>query len=126
MELVPWKPFGELGSFRGEMDRLRDKLFGERPLFRSVTEEWLPSVDISETKDNFIVKAELPGLESKDVNVSISGDLLLIKGEKKRKRKRRTNTIIMLRDTPDPFSGYSNFRLPSKATTSRRPLTKVF
>ncbi len=75
MELVPWRPFGgALNSFRGEMDRLRDKLFGERPLFRSVTEEWLPSVDISETKDNFIVKAELPGLESKDVNVSISGN----------------------------------------------------
>jgi len=40
-------------------------------------------VDISETKDNFVVKAELPGLEAKDVNVSISGDILTIKGEKK-------------------------------------------
>jgi len=89
MELVPWKPFGELGSFRGEMDRLRDKLFGERPLVRAFTEEWLPSVDISETRDNFIVKAELPGLESKDVNVSISGDLLIIKGEKKKEEEEK-------------------------------------
>ena len=89
MELVPWKHFGELGSFRGEMDRLRDKLFGERPLARAFTEEWAPSVDISETKDNFIVKAELPGLESKDVNVSISGDLLVIKGEKKKEEEEK-------------------------------------
>jgi HSP20 family protein len=44
---------------------------------------WSPSVDISETKDDFVVKAELPGLEAKDVNVSISGDVLTIKGEKK-------------------------------------------
>jgi HSP20 family protein len=89
MELVPWRPFGELGSFRGEMDRLRNRLFGERPLVRAFAEEWSPSVDISETKDNFIVKAELPGLESKDVNVSISGDLLIIKGEKKKEEEEK-------------------------------------
>jgi len=89
MELVPWRPFGEIGSFRGEMDRFRDKLFGERPLARAFTDEWAPSVDISETKDNFIVKAELPGLESKDVNVSISGDLLIIKGEKKKEEEEK-------------------------------------
>jgi len=43
----------------------------------------MPSVDVSETKNNFVVKAELPGLEAKDVNVSISADVLTIKGEKK-------------------------------------------
>ena len=84
MELVPWRPFRALGSFYGEMDRLRERWFGERPLVKALTEKWLPSVDISETKDDFIVKAELPGLEAKDVNVSISGDLLIIKGEKKK------------------------------------------
>jgi len=89
MELVPWRPFGELGSFRGETDRLRNRLFGERPLARAFAEEWLPSVDISETKDDFIVKAELPGLEAKDVNVSISGDLLIIKGEKKKEEEEK-------------------------------------
>ena len=51
------------------------------------TEEWTPSVDISEIKDGFLVKAELPGLEAKDVEVSISGDLLTIKGEKEEEEK---------------------------------------
>jgi len=83
MELVPWRPFGGLSSFRNEMDRLWDRFPGESPFARTFTESWLPSVDISETKDNFVVKAELPGLEAKDVNVSISGDILTIKGEKK-------------------------------------------
>ncbi len=89
MEVVPFRPFGELSSFRGERDRLRDKLFGERPFVSTFSEEWAPSVDISETKNNFIVKAELPGLESKDVNVSISGDLLIIKGEKKKEEEEK-------------------------------------
>ncbi len=83
MELVPWRPFGELSSLRREIDKLWDRSLGETPFARTFTESWLPSVDISETKDGFVVKAELPGLEAKDVNVSISGDILTIKGEKK-------------------------------------------
>ena len=46
------------------------------------TEGWSPSVDISETKDKLVIKAEMPALDAKNVDVSISGDLLTIKGEK--------------------------------------------
>ncbi|MBN2469004.1 MAG: Hsp20/alpha crystallin family protein [Deltaproteobacteria bacterium] len=46
-------------------------------------------VDISETEDNFIVGAEIPGLEAKDVNLTISGDLLTIKGEKKKETEEK-------------------------------------
>jgi len=42
MKLVPCGPFGELSSFRGEKERLRDRLFGEKPLDRAFTEEWVP------------------------------------------------------------------------------------
>ena len=83
MQLIPWRPFGQLSPFHKQMDELWNRFLGETPLARRVTEEWLPSVDISETKDKLIIKAELPGLEAKDVNVSISGDLLVVKGEKK-------------------------------------------
>lgn len=44
----------------------------------------MPTVDISKTKDSFIIKAELPGMNEKDVKVSISENILLIKGEKKK------------------------------------------
>ena len=73
MELVPWRPFGTLGSTRKELDSLLNRFFRETPSMGMFTEEWLPFVDISETKKNFIVKAELPGLDAKDVNVSLSG-----------------------------------------------------
>ena len=88
MELIPWRPFG-LTSFRREMDDLWNRFFGETPSLRRFAGEWAPSVDISETKDNFVVKAELPGLEAKDVNVSISGNVLTIKGEKKKEEEEK-------------------------------------
>ena len=110
MELVPWRPFGELSSFRGEMDRLQDKLFGERPFVRAFTEEWSPTVDISETKDKLLIKAELPGLEAKDVNVSISGDLLIIKGEKEKEEEEKDEHYHCIERCYGSFQ--RSFRLP--------------
>ena len=110
MELIPWKPFGELCPFRNEMDRLWNRFFSETPFPSTFTEEWLPSVDISETKDNFIVKAELPGLEAKDVDVSISGDLLTIKGEKKKEEEEKDEHHHYLERYSGSFQ--RSFRLP--------------
>lgn len=89
MRLVPWRPFGELSSFRREMDDLWNKFLGETPFARESRARWVPSVDISETKDKLLVKAELPGLDAKEVSVSISGDLLTIKGEKKKEEEEK-------------------------------------
>jgi HSP20 family protein len=66
------------------MDRLWKRFFGDAPFAPGFLEGWAPTVDISETPKEFIVKAELPGVDPKDVDVSLSGDLLTIKGEKKK------------------------------------------
>ena len=89
MEITPWRPLGELSSVRREMDRLWNRFLGETPFARTAAEEWSPSVDISETKDKLAIKAELPGLDAKDVNVSITGDILTIKGEKKKETEEK-------------------------------------
>lgn len=89
MELVPWRAYGDLIPFRTEMDKLWNRFIGETSPGGAATAEWLPSVDISETQNNFIVKAELPGLDAQDVNVSISGDILTIKGEKNQEEEEK-------------------------------------
>ena len=58
---------------RREMDSFWNRFLGEIPFFRPPTEEWAPSVDISETEDKGIIRAEIPGLEAKDVSVTLSG-----------------------------------------------------
>ena len=78
-----------LGSSRRELDSLWNRFFRETPSMGTLTEEWQPSVDISETKKNFVVNAELPGLDAKEVSVSLSGDLLIIKGDKKREEEEK-------------------------------------
>jgi len=78
--ISPWRPFRELE----EWERRFDDLFG-RPLWRLPVEErgWMPAVDVFEKEDRFVVKAELPGMKEEDIDVSVVGDTLFIRGEKK-------------------------------------------
>ena len=86
MGIMPWKPMRGLTSLRRDMDHLWNRFFDNVPSFRQFEGEWNPSVDVTETNDNFIIKAELPGLDAKDVNLSMTGNLLTIKGQKKKER----------------------------------------
>lgn len=87
-ELTPWKPINELSSLRKEMDNLWSDFFGEKE-FLPRAKVWVPAIDVSETKDAILVKAEVPGMEAKDIDVSLSDDMLVIKGEKKEEKEEK-------------------------------------
>ena len=117
MELMPWRPFGQLGIFRGDTDKLWDRFFNEKPLAKTFSEEWMPSVDISETEDKILIKAELPGLDTKDVKVSISGDILIIKGEKKKEEEEKDEHHHYIERYAGSFQ--RSFRLPVNIQTDK-------
>ena len=80
-------PFTGCGNLRQEMERLLDR-FGQWDLPELPgLGQWAPSIDVSETKDGFAVKAEIPGLESGDVHVDLDDRVLTIKGEKKAEKE---------------------------------------
>ena len=87
-ELTPWKPFGELRTLRREMDKLWEDFFGGQELMSSEG-LWLPAIDISETKEAIIVRAELPGMDPKEIEINLTGDVLTIKGEKRQKTEEK-------------------------------------
>jgi HSP20 family protein len=71
------------------MDRLWDRFFGDRTVPDFLSGEWVPSVDISEAKDKIVIEADLPGFQTKDVEVYITGNILTIKGEKAKVKKEK-------------------------------------
>ena len=77
-----WEPFRNVSDIQGEVNRLFDTLLG-RPMTGPRGRAWLPPVDMHETKDDLVLNVELPGVSEKDVTVSITGDLLSIKGERR-------------------------------------------
>lgn len=95
-ELTTWKPFRGLAPFkdfetmRTQMDRLWDSFHEGRARRRLDEElEWLPSIDVAETKNDIVVKAEVPGMDPKDIDISLSDGTLTIKGEKKQEREEK-------------------------------------
>ncbi|MBI5181876.1 MAG: Hsp20/alpha crystallin family protein [Nitrospirae bacterium] len=85
MSIIKWDPFRDLLSLQERMN----KLF-EESLFRSGKDQedltvgrWSPSVDVMENEQEIVIKAELPGIELKDVEVLIKENLLTLRGERK-------------------------------------------
>ena len=70
-------------SLRDEVNRLFDDFFTGGFLTTPAKTQWVPALDVSETDTQVIVKAEVPGMDAKDIDVSLTGDTLTIKGEKK-------------------------------------------
>ncbi len=109
--LIPWR--GEIDRMRNEMERLYDRFLDLRP-FRRFTEEgeWMPTVDVSETEREIIVNAEVPGVEAKDIDVNLVGDVLTIKGERKREHEEKEENFHRIERSYGSF--YRSLRLPSE------------
>lgn len=77
-----WDPFEELTTLRNRMDRLFSKFNDdvEQPLLAG---SWMPVTDIFENHDALIVKAELPGLMEKEIDIEVENNILTITGERK-------------------------------------------
>jgi len=82
MSIIRWEPFDEMMSMRESMDRLFEDFFTRRPR-TSGPLVWQPAVEVFETDNEVVVKAELPGIDPKNVSVTVTGDGLIIKGEAK-------------------------------------------
>lgn len=92
MNILPWKkrshevsPVRSVARFRDEIDRVFERFFSDPwdlawPTNSSI--KWSPALDVVDSENEVTVRAELPGIDAKDVEVSISGNVLTICGEK--------------------------------------------
>jgi HSP20 family protein len=113
-------------NFRSEMDRLFDRFSGSfgmpslrrmfdwEPAFRHETSFTFaaPSVDVAEDDKAYKITAELPGIDPKDVEISLTGDMLVIKGEKKEEREKKEKNYYMSERSYGSFQ--RSFALPDK------------
>ncbi len=84
--LMPWTG---MAAVRREMDRLFDRFLEPRWDELEGVKEWWPKIDMSETKDAIVVKAEIPGVEQNDIQVLLQEQILTIKGEKRHEKEEK-------------------------------------
>jgi len=116
--LIPWTGRGDLTTLRREMDRVFDRFFEGWP-FRVSAEgrEWAPSVDVSETAKKVVVKAEVPGMDAKDIDITVTGDILTIRGERKQVKEEKEENFHRIERSYGAFS--RSIRLPAEVETDK-------
>ena len=86
MALIRWEPVAELNTIQNEMNRLFNTFF-EQPDQTAggngTTRRWVPPMDLVETADHYVLRADLPGLSDDDVNVQLEDNVLTISGERR-------------------------------------------
>jgi HSP20 family protein len=85
--LATWPSFGRLSDLRYEIDRLFESPLSELTRTSPLLSGWTPALDVFEDKDNFTVKAELPGMKKEDIEVTLHDDSLSISGERQSETK---------------------------------------
>jgi len=85
--LTTWPSFGRLSDLRDEIDRLFESPLTELTRTSNLLSGWTPALDVYEDKDNYTVKAELPGMKKEEIEVSLHEGTLSISGERKSESK---------------------------------------
>jgi len=106
-----WDPFKTLSAFQGQMNRLfEDALHGGRSGESALT-NWSPAVDIYETAEELVVKADLPEVQEKDLDIRLEDNTLTIRGERKFEQTVSEDNYLRVERTYGSFS--RSFSLPS-------------
>jgi len=112
----------EMISLREAMDRLFNDAF-TRPLDFGISWQ-MPAIDMYQTDDDVIVKATLPGIKASDVQISVTGDMLTVKGELKEKEEVKEKAYHIREHRCDSFE--RSLSLPTDVwTTKPRPSSRM-
>jgi HSP20 family protein len=111
--LAPWG-----GNLRREMERFFDRFAAPvwEP-FEMVAGDWAPMLDVSETKDAMVVTAEVPGVDPKEIEIALTGDLLTLKGEKEKAKEEKEEHYHRVERTYGTF--LRTIRLPMAVDGSK-------
>ena len=109
MAIVRWEPFRDLLTAQKEFfDQHLPALFGEQ---EPTTRTWAPPVDIYETDNALILKADLPGIDPKDVDIRVENGVLYLKGERKFEKEEKKENYHRIERSYGAFT--RSFALPN-------------
>ena len=90
MTIVRWEPLRELGSLQNEMNRLFNTVFDTpAPGNGGTLRRWMPAMDLVESGDHFVLRADLPGMSEEDIKIEFEDGTLTVSGERKAEHEER-------------------------------------
>jgi HSP20 family protein len=90
MALVRWDPARELDTLQTDLNRVFDSFFGGRA-GNDAARRWIPAMDLVETDDHLVLKADLPGIDREDVEIEVKDGVLTVSGERRTEHEGSSN-----------------------------------
>ncbi len=106
MALIRWEPAREINSLQQEMNRLFSTFF-DAPATSGANggpRRWIPAMDLVETDDHFVLRADLPGLTEADIDLSLEDNVLTLSGERKSEHEERGEGFYRVERASGAFS----------------------
>ena len=103
MALVRWDPGRELDSLQSDMNRLFDSFFGGRRA-NGGSQRWIPAMDLVESDDHLVLRADLPGMDEDDLNIEIKDNVLTVSGERKSEKESKSEGFYRVERAFGQFS----------------------
>ena len=112
--ITHWGPFQNLSNLREQVNRLVESKFMGRADESALT-TWAPAVDIYETENELVLRADLPGINEKDLDVRVENNMLTVRGERKFEQQVKEDNYLRIERTYGSFS--RSFGLPNSVNT---------
>jgi HSP20 family protein len=104
MALIRWEPLRELNSIQSEMNRLFNTYFDSPNAGPGNGRRWIPAMDLVESGDQFVLRADLPGMSEGDVNIELEDNVLTLSGERKAEHEERKGGYHRVERSSGKFS----------------------
>ena len=105
MALIRWEPVRELNTLQSEMNRLFNTIFDTPvPNETAGVRRWIPAMDLVETDNDFVLRADLPGVAEGDVNIELEDNVLTVSGERKSEHEERKEGYYRVERASGSFS----------------------
>lgn len=115
MSIVRYNPWSVPSAFQEEIKQVFERFFNESDTDQSnvVTSQWAPRVDIKEEAERFVIQADIPGVDPKEIEINMDNGILSIKGERKTEAREDTERYTRIERSHGMF--YRRFALPDSA-----------
>jgi len=104
MALVRWDPAREVDTLQSEVNRVFDAFFGNGFTRTNGHRRWVPAMDLVESGDDLVLRADLPGLERDDVTIEVKDNVLTISGERKAEHEEKSEGYYRVERSFGSFS----------------------
>lgn len=110
-QIIKRRPFSSMTSFEQLLNRLAEPAwFTEEDLANTMVTNWTPRVDIKNEPTQFVIHADIPGVEAKDIDIDVENGVLTIKGQKELKSEKKTEDYVRIERFTGSF--YRSIALP--------------